>query len=277
MLAARQVRRRKVSSVRCRTTGETRTILTGAGTSAFIGECLAPYLAAQSLGRVEAIATTDLVSAPYLYFEPQTPTLLVSFARSGNSPESVAAVDLADQCVGAMHHLVVTCNPQGELAREVRDAPRRHDHPAAGGDARSELRHDVELQLHAGGGACGAVRHRRHAGADRSRRAGGRRRHRGAGRPDADAGADGGTSGWSISAAISSRGSRAKPRSSCSNSPTARWSSSYDSPMGFRHGPKAIVDARTLVVVFVSNDRLHPRLRSRSARTRSIATAAPAA
>jgi tagatose-6-phosphate ketose/aldose isomerase len=30
--------------------------------------------------------------------------------------------------------------------------------------------------------------------------------------------------------------------------------SSYDSPMGFRHGPKAIVDADTLVVVFISNN-----------------------
>ena len=99
---------------------ETRTILTGAGTSAFIGECLAPYLAARLLARVEAIATTDLVSAPYLYFEPQTPTLLVSFARSGNSPESVAAVELANQCVGAMHHLAVTCNPQGALVHKLR-------------------------------------------------------------------------------------------------------------------------------------------------------------
>jgi tagatose-6-phosphate ketose/aldose isomerase len=29
---------------------------------------------------------------------------------------------------------------------------------------------------------------------------------------------------------------------------------SFDSPLGFRHGPKTIVNARTLVVLFVSND-----------------------
>ena len=116
---AAQGRGARLSSGRSWTNAETRTILTGAGTSAFIGECLAPYLAARLLGRVEAIATTDLVSAPYLYFEPQTPTLLVSFARSGNSPESVAAVELADRCVGAMHHLAVTCNPQGALADKL--------------------------------------------------------------------------------------------------------------------------------------------------------------
>src|ERR1700694_4210972 len=62
-----------------------RVILTGAGTSSFIGECLSPYLAARLPCRVEAIPPTDLVSAPYLYFEAGTPTLLVSFARSGNS------------------------------------------------------------------------------------------------------------------------------------------------------------------------------------------------
>src|SRR5713101_408706 len=56
-----------------------RVILAGAGTSAFIGECLAPYLAARLHRRVEAIPTTDLVSAPYLYLEKGTPTLLVSF------------------------------------------------------------------------------------------------------------------------------------------------------------------------------------------------------
>jgi tagatose-6-phosphate ketose/aldose isomerase len=34
---------------------------------------------------------------------------------------------------------------------------------------------------------------------------------------------------------------------------------SFDTPLGFRHGPKTIVDARTLVVLFVSNDS-HARL-----------------
>src|SRR5262245_23041906 len=97
----------------------TRVILTGAGTSAFIGECLAPCLAARLRCRIEAIATTDLICAPYLYFEADTPTLLVSFGRSGDSPESVAALDLADQVVGDIHHVAITCNPEGALARKT--------------------------------------------------------------------------------------------------------------------------------------------------------------
>ncbi|RZJ81945.1 MAG: SIS domain-containing protein, partial [Brevundimonas sp.] len=86
-----------------------RIILTGAGTSAFAGECLAPVLSQRLGRRVEAIATTDLVCAPHLYFEAETPTLLVSFGRSGNSPESVAAIELADRLVKDLSHLVITC------------------------------------------------------------------------------------------------------------------------------------------------------------------------
>jgi len=96
---------------------ELRIILTGAGTSAFIGESLAPWLAARLKRRVEAIATTDLACAPDLYLDAEAPTLLVSFGRSGNSPESIAAVELADQCVPNVKHLVITCNADGALAK----------------------------------------------------------------------------------------------------------------------------------------------------------------
>ena len=93
-----------------------RIVLTGAGTSAFIGECLAPAMS-QQLGRwVEAVSTTDLVARPEGYLYRDIPTLLVSFARSGNSPESVAAIDICQQFVADCHHLVVTCNREGSLA-----------------------------------------------------------------------------------------------------------------------------------------------------------------
>lgn len=93
-----------------------RVVLTGAGTSAFIGECLAPAMLGLGI-RAEAVPTTDLVSGPACFLQPEVPTLLVSFARSGGSPESVAAVSLADQLLNEVHHLVITCNPDGELHR----------------------------------------------------------------------------------------------------------------------------------------------------------------
>ena len=96
-----------------------RIILTGAGTSAFIGESLAPWLSVTMDRRVEAIPTTDIVSAPHLHLRADVPTLVVSCGRSGSSPESVAAVELVDALVGSAHHLVVTCNADGELARRT--------------------------------------------------------------------------------------------------------------------------------------------------------------
>ncbi len=92
-----------------------RIVLTGAGTSAFVGRALSPILSQHTQRRIEAVSTTDIVSNPYQYFAENIPTLLVSFARSGNSPESVAAVQLANQCLDNCYHLVLTCNNEGQL------------------------------------------------------------------------------------------------------------------------------------------------------------------
>ena len=94
-----------------------RIVLTGAGTSAFIGQIAAPSLGARLGRRVEAVATTDLVSHPGAYLPQDVPTLLVSFARSGDSPESTAATELADRLLGEVGHLILTCNPDGALNR----------------------------------------------------------------------------------------------------------------------------------------------------------------
>lgn len=94
-----------------------RIILTGAGTSAFIGLSLTGLLQRKTGILTEAIATTDLVSHPHDYLMADIPTLLISFARSGNSPESVAAVSLADEICKTCFHLIITCNGDGKLAR----------------------------------------------------------------------------------------------------------------------------------------------------------------
>jgi tagatose-6-phosphate ketose/aldose isomerase len=96
-----------------------RIVLAGAGSSAFIGECLAATLARAIGRRVEAIPTTDIVGAPDLYLESDAPTLLVSFGRSGNSPESIAAIELVDARVSDAHHLIITFNADGALARRA--------------------------------------------------------------------------------------------------------------------------------------------------------------
>ena len=94
-----------------------RIILTGAGSSAFIGEAAQGIVQANTKRITQAIATTDLLTHPQLHFIKEIPTLLVSFARSGNSPESLAVVQLADKYCDTVFQLIITCNPDGELIK----------------------------------------------------------------------------------------------------------------------------------------------------------------
>lgn len=100
-----------------------RVILTGAGTSAFVGDTLAPELARQNKRNVqfESIPTTNIVSNPSHYLFKDTPTILVSFARSGNSPESVATVKLGQEIITDFYQVVITCNKDGQLAKNIHD------------------------------------------------------------------------------------------------------------------------------------------------------------
>lgn len=102
--------------------GKVRVIFTGAGTSAYVGNTVMPYL--QKHGNrtkydFEAIDTTKIVSTPDDYLEENTPTILVSFARSGNSPESVATVELAKKLVKNLYQIAITCAPEGQLAKDL--------------------------------------------------------------------------------------------------------------------------------------------------------------
>src|SRR5699024_5565955 len=98
-----------------------RVIMTGAGTSAFIGDTLVPELAKQGQKNVrcESIPTTDIVSNPTEYLFKDTPTILVSFARSGNSPESVATVSLGKEIIDDFYQVVITCNKDGQLVKNI--------------------------------------------------------------------------------------------------------------------------------------------------------------
>lgn len=100
-------------------TSNTRIILTGAGTSDYVGDSVYLHLAKKLNLRVEAIATTDLVSNPHEFVEEDTKTILVSYARSGNSPESVGAYDIFQDNVKDIAQLVITCNGEGELAKKT--------------------------------------------------------------------------------------------------------------------------------------------------------------
>ncbi|WP_455795282.1 SIS domain-containing protein [Clostridium butyricum] len=95
----------------------TRIVLTGAGTSDYVGDTVALELNKKLEAKVEAIATTDIVSNPNEYIEKNVKTILVSYARSGNSPESIGAYDLFENNVDDITQIVITCNKDGDLAK----------------------------------------------------------------------------------------------------------------------------------------------------------------
>ncbi len=229
-----------------------RIVLTGAGSSAFAGELLAPALALALRRRVDPVATTTIVSSPAAVFVEDAPTLLVSFARSGDSPESVAAVRLADAQLGEVWHLLVCCNAEGELARTFADDDRALvlPIPAATHDAGFAMTSSFTSMVLACWSALtgtGAVRD----AVDRLARA-----------------AEGllGAAG-DVAALADRRPGRVVYLGSGALTGMARESALklleltagdvlayHESPLGFRHGPKALLTEDTLVVVLRSGD-----------------------
>lgn len=92
-------------------------IFTGAGTSEYVGNILEPFLRKNSDITFRTLATTDILTNPLNYLEKSRKTLLVSFARSGDSPESMAVVDIANENIKEIYHLFITCNKEGALAK----------------------------------------------------------------------------------------------------------------------------------------------------------------
>lgn len=99
-------------------TPDTDIVLSGAGTSAFIGDALAPVM--RGMWRnVRSVPTTDIITHSEYLLDKERPLLLISFARSGNSPESVGAVNLANKLCKNVAHVYITCNKNGKLALQA--------------------------------------------------------------------------------------------------------------------------------------------------------------
>jgi tagatose-6-phosphate ketose/aldose isomerase len=230
-----------------------RIILTGAGSSDFIGQVLAPTLNATLPCRVEAMATTDIVSGPALHLDPTAPTLLVSFGRSGDSPESVAAVALADQLVPDIRYLVITCNADGALARRALEesSSRLLLLPEATHDRGFAMTSSFTAMMLAGLSALGGIeRMRARVGLV-------------AGMVEAVL-ADHCAAAQQLAAERFSRvvylgsgpfkGLAAEAALKLLELTNGAVVAIGDTPAGFRHGPKTIVDPNSLVVLFLSND-----------------------
>jgi tagatose-6-phosphate ketose/aldose isomerase len=229
-------------------------VLTGAGTSSFAGQVLAATLARRLGRRVDAVSTTDIVADPRGCFTEDLPTLLVSFARSGDSPESLAATELAEQCLSDVHHLVITCNEKGQLAREHAERttsyvllmpPASHDRGFAMTSSFTGMTLAALLAL--GGPAYARVTEPLARAAEQILR------------DD--------TLGANIDALLarapdrmvylgsgSLRGLAAESALKVLELTGGAIVATSDSALGFRHGPKAVLNERTVVIVYMSND-----------------------
>jgi tagatose-6-phosphate ketose/aldose isomerase len=224
-----------------------RIVLTGAGTSAFAGQILAPGLARALRRRVDAVATTDLVSNPHDHLAEDVPTLLVSFARSGDSPESLAAVRLADRLLPGCRHLVLTCNPDGALYRSRTDRGLALLMPEGTNDRGFAMTSSVTSMLLAASVVLGGCR-------------------------DLPLLADVAEAAlpWLAERAEALAGQRADRFVYLGSGPltglaresalklleltAGRVVSYFDSSLGFRHGPKAVLTDTTVALVYLSND-----------------------
>lgn len=232
---------------------EMRIVLTGAGTSAFIGDSLAPWLTAALARPVEAVATTDITSAPDIYLDRKKPTLLVSFARSGNSPESIAAVKLADQCINEVHHLVVTCHDKGALAAYAAQA--RHGYtillPDATHDRSFAMTSSFSCQAYAALAALsGVAAMQPRIGAIAAACAGVLQNDLTLLRMLAG-------EGYQRVAYLGShlfKGVAREAALKLMELTNGAMTTLFDSPVGVRHGPKTFINEKTLVMVFLSND-----------------------
>lgn len=86
-----------------------RVLLTGAGTSAYASAAIA-----SAWPRSIAVPSTDLLLDAERYIDGID--IILSIARSGNSPESLAVVQRVHQIRPEIVHIAITCNASGALA-----------------------------------------------------------------------------------------------------------------------------------------------------------------
>ncbi len=99
-------------------------VFAGAGTSDYVGLSVVDLLRARLGAHVVHWPTTRITPCPEALLRPGERYLLLHVARSGNSPESAAVLDLGlERPAEEVRHLVITCNAEGQLARRAAEHP----------------------------------------------------------------------------------------------------------------------------------------------------------
>ncbi len=91
-------------------------IFTGSGSSEYVGECVRFALQQNLELTSRAIGSGMILTHADVALPRSRPLLMVSIARSGDSPESVGVLQLLLDTQPEVRHLVLTCNSSGNLA-----------------------------------------------------------------------------------------------------------------------------------------------------------------
>ncbi len=231
-------------------------ILTGAGTSEFVGNSLYQALNQRYGYKVKSYATTDIVPSPENFLSRTKPTILVSFGRSGNSPESIGAVEAAEVVSQNLYHLFVTCNHEGSLSKMAADrkncfalnlTPETHDQSFAMTSSFSNMYMATYLAFNLD------LLEEITAEIDKVCAAGTQFLEK----------------DYTVAQKIvdefdfnrivylgniALKGVSQESALKMLELTAGKVATMYDSPLGFRHGPKSIIDDRTLTVVYLSDD-----------------------
>lgn len=236
-------------------------VLTGAGTSEFVGNSLFQALAQKYNYKVKSYATTDIVPSPENFLSREKPTLLISFGRSGNSPESLGAVQAAEVVCENLYHLFVTCNHEGTLSKLANDrtncfalnlTPETHDQSFAMTSSYSNMYMATYLALNLDRleeltaeieEVAKAAEHFLDEQYGQVKQI---------------------VDEFDFNRIvylgnIALKGVAQESALKMLELTAGQVATMYDSPLGFRHGPKSIIDPRTLTVVYLSDDEYRRR------------------
>ena len=231
-------------------------VLTGAGTSEFVGNSLYHALNKKYDFKVKSYASTDIVPNPEDTLSRTKPTLLVNFGRSGNSPESVGNVEAAEVVCENIYHLFVTCNSEGALSKladkhdncfALNLTPETHDKSFAMTSSYSNMYLATYLALNldrldeitaAVERICVSDEHFLDSQYDSV----------------AKIVADFDFNRIVYLGNIALKGVAQESALKMLELTAGKVATMYDSPLGFRHGPKSIINDNTLTVVYLSDD-----------------------
>lgn len=96
--------------------------LIGAGTSDYAGRSVANLLRRRWQCEVQVVPSTDLLANRDDLTVSGRNYLWISISRSGDSPEGVAVLKQALAGSPNIRHLVITCNPNGQMARFAQES-----------------------------------------------------------------------------------------------------------------------------------------------------------